>query len=362
MSGEVSHFTNDSSEIAIDSATRVHVEPKARFNYATHAWSFLSEVSLLQTNYKQSGNLTGTQYSDSVSRTLPKVRLYSQLNFERDTSTFFEDGIQTLEPQIQYLYTPNKDQSEIGLFDTTRLQDDFFGLFRDTRFSGVDRIAAANQFTLGATTRLFDNKHEEVFNFSAGQIFYLNDSAKPTEQDLDSETNYNALFAAQTMLHWHRRWYLSAGMQYDTDGKQMIQSNVTLDYKGDNNELVQLNHRYANDVSGNTIEQTGVFTSIPISDQWQFIASYHRDLENNRSIEFLSGLQYESCCWAIQITGHRQIETDLNQSIGQQQATFDSGISLNFVLKGLGSKSRYDAQKLLQQGIFGYRRPYFLNN
>ncbi len=362
LSGEVSHFTNDSSEIAIDSATRVHVEPKARFNYATHAWSFLSEVSLLQTNYKQSGNLTGTQYSDSVSRTLPKVRLYSQLNFERDTSTFFEDGIQTLEPQIQYLYTPNKDQSEIGLFDTTRLQDDFFGLFRDTRFSGVDRIAAANQFTLGATTRLFDNKHEDVFNFSAGQIFYLNDSAKPTEQDLDSETNYNALFAAQTMLHWHRRWYLSAGMQYDTDGKQMIQSNVTLDYKGDNNELVQLNHRYANDVSGNTIEQTGVFTSIPISDQWQFIASYHRDLENNRSIEFLSGLQYESCCWAIQITGHRQIETDLNQSIGQQQATFDSGISLNFVLKGLGSKSRYDAQKLLQQGIFGYRRPYFLNN
>jgi len=35
---------------------------------------------------------------------------------------------------------------------------------------------------------------------------------------------------------------------------------------------------------------------------------------------------------------------------------------LNFVLKGLGSKSRYDAQKLLQQGIFGYRRPYFLSN
>ncbi|ATC85327.1 MULTISPECIES: LPS assembly protein LptD [Pseudoalteromonas] len=362
VSGEISHFTNDSSEVAIDSATRVHVEPKARYNYATHAWSFLSEVSLLQTNYKQSGNLTGTQYSDTVSRTIPKVRLYSQLNFERDASYFFEDAIQTLEPQIQYLYTPNKDQSDIGLFDTTKLQDDYYGLFRDVRFSGVDRIAAANQFTLGATTRLFDKKQEEVFNFSAGQIFYLSDDAKPTEQGLNSDTNYNALFAAQTMLHWHRRWYLAGGIQYDTDGKQMVQSNVTLDYKGDNNQLVQLNHRYANDVSGNTIEQAGVFTSIPISDEWQFIASYHRDLENNRSIEVLSGLQYESCCWAIQITGHRQIETDLNQSIGQEQATFDSGISLNFVLKGLGSKSRYDAQKLLQQGIFGYRRPYFLSN
>ena len=360
VSGELSHFTNSSA--IIDQATRVHIEPKARFDYDQYAWSFLSEVSLLQTNYDQQGDLSGTQYKQSVSRTLPKVRLYSQLNFERDTSYLVQDGIQTLEPQIQYLYTPNKDQSDIGLYDTTKLQDDYYGLFRDTRFSGVDRIAAANQFTLGATTRLFDKKQEEIFNFSAGQIFYLSDDAKPTEQSLNSDTNYNALFAAQTMVHWHRRWYFSAGIQYNTDSKQMIQSNATLDYKGDNNQLVQLNHRYANDVSGNTIEQTGVFTSIPISDEWQFIASYHRDLENNRSVEILSGLQYESCCWAFQITGHRQIETDLNQSIGTEQATFDSGISFNFVLKGLGSKSRYDAQKLLQQGIFGYRRPYFLNN
>jgi LPS-assembly protein len=360
IAGEISHFTNDSA--VIDQATRVHIEPKARFDYKEHAWSFLSEISLLQTNYKQHGDLEGTQYRESISRTIPKVRLYSQLNFERDTSYFIEDGIQTLEPQIQYLYTTNKDQSDIGLFDTTKLQDDYYGLFRDVRFSGVDRIAAANQFTLGATTRLFDKKQEEVFNFSAGQIFYLSDSAKPTEQGLASGTNYNALFAAQTMLHWHQRWYFSGGIQYDTDSKQMIQSNATLDYKGDNNQLVQLNHRYANDVSGNTIEQAGVFTSIPISDEWKFIASYHRDLDNNRSVEVLSGLQYESCCWAFQITGHRQIETDLNQSIGQEQATFDSSIRLNFVLKGLGSKNSYDAQKLLQQGIFGYRRPYFLNN
>ncbi len=201
-----------------------------------------------------------------------------------------------------------------------------------------------------------------MFNFSAGQIFYLSDDAKPTSQGIQSDTNYNALFAAQTMLHWHRRWYLSGGIQYDTDGKEIIQSNITLDYKGDDKQLVQLNHRYANDVSGNTIEQVGLFTSIPLTHDWQFVGSYHRDLESGRSIEVFSGLQYESCCWAFQITGRRQIETDLNQAIGQEQATFDTSIGFNIVLKGLGSKSRYDAQKLLQQGIFGYRRPYFLNN
>ncbi|MGB1292721.1 MAG: LPS assembly protein LptD, partial [Pseudoalteromonas sp.] len=350
LDGEISHFTN--SDAVIDKATRLHLEPKASYGYQEYAWSFLSEFSLLHTNYKQEGDLAGSDYADSVSRTLPKVRLYSQLNFERDTS-LVKNGIQTLEPQMQYLYTPDKDQSDIGLYDTTKLQDDFFGLFRDKRFSSVDRIASANQFTLGATTRLFSESNEELFNFSAGQIFYLNDSAKPSAQGINPNTNYNALFAAQTMVHWHRRWYLSGGVQYDADGKQIIQSNVTLDYKGDNNQLVQLNHRYANDVSGNTIEQVGLFTSFPISEQWQFVNSYHRDLDTGRSIEIFSGLQYESCCWAFQLTARRQIETDLNQSIGQEQATFDSSIGFNIVLKGLGSKSRYDAQKLLQQGIFG---------
>lgn len=354
IDGEIAHFKN--SEAVVDAATRIHIEPKVSYQVQQYAWQFLSEVSLLQTNYQQDGDLSGTEYDERVNRTLPKVRLYGQLNFERDTQ-FIDGGVQTLEPRLQYLYVSNKDQSNIALYDTTKLQEDFFGLFREQRFSGVDRIATANQFTLGATTRIFDNQSDEIFNLSAGQIFYVSDSAKPSSSD-EQASNYNALFASEAMLHWHRRWYLSAGIQYDTDGKEIIQSHVTLDYKGDNNQLVQLNHRFANEVSDNRIEQVGVFASVPIDNQWQFIASYQRDLETNRSVEVLTGVQYQSCCWAIQVSGYRQIETDLNQSISNpagNSAAFDSGIQLKFI-KGL------DANKLLNQSIFGYRRPYFLNN
>ncbi|CCQ09451.1 Outer membrane protein Imp, required for envelope biogenesis / Organic solvent tolerance protein precursor [Pseudoalteromonas luteoviolacea B = ATCC 29581] len=363
LSGEVSHFQN--SEKVIDSASRIHLEPKVAYRIEDHAWSFLTETSVLHTYYQQDGDLTGTPFDESVSRTLPKFRLYGKLNFERDTNLFVEDGIQTLEPQLQYLYTPRRDQSNIGLYDTARLQDDFFGLFRDRRFTSVDRVAEANQFTLGATTRVFNTRNDEVFNFSFGQIFYLNDKVKPSEQNLFSEiddTNYNALLAAETMWHWHRRWYLGAGVQYDTDGQNVVQSHVTLDYKGDNNQLVQLNHRYVRDVSGYTIDQVGMFASLPINESWQLIGSYHRDFEAKRSIESFVGVQYESCCFAIQITGRRQIETDLNSSIGQDDAIFNSSIGFNFVLKGLGSTARSDVQNLLKRGIFAYRRPYFLNN
>lgn len=360
LSGELSHFRNDT--LTITEASRFHIEPSMSLSFEDYAWSFIAETSLLHTHYQQKGNLSNSVYEENVTRTLPKLRMHGQLNFERSSELFSSNGIQTLEPQIQYLYTPKKEQDNIGLYDTTKMQDDFSGLFREQRFSGVDRIAQANQFTLGATTRVFDNKSIERFNFSIGQIIYLNDDVKPNEQLDEAETNYNALFAAETMIHWHRRWYFSAGMQYDADSKELIQSHTTLDYKGDNNKLVQLNHRYANNVSGYEIDQVGIFSSLPINQNWQIVASYHRDLNSSRSVEVFAGIQYESCCWAIQITGGRHIETDLNQTIDHHDAQFDTSIGFNFVLKGLGGKSNNGISQLLQQGIFGYRRPYFLNN
>ncbi|CAH9064304.1 LPS-assembly protein LptD [Pseudoalteromonas holothuriae] len=360
LQGEFSYFSN--SELLIEEASRFHIEPKASFSINNTAWSLLSEVSLLHTRYEQKGDLQNTVYNFDVSRTMPKVRIHGQLNFERDTQLFLLNGTQTLEPQVQYLYTPERNQENIGLFDTTKMQDDFYGLFREQRFSGVDRIAQANQITLGATTRIFDDRNQERFNFSAGQIIYLEDGVKPSAQSFDNQTNYNALFAAQTMIHWHRRWYFSAGIQYDADAKELIESHTTLDYKGDNNKLVQLNHRYASDVSGYEIDQVGLFSSLPINDNWQMIASYHRDLTTGRSVEVFAGVRYESCCWAIQLTGKRQIETDLNRTIHQDDAQFDSSIGISFVLKGLGGKSNYDIEQVLQQGLFSYRRPYFLNN
>ena len=38
------------------------------------------------------------------------------------------------------------------------VQQDYYSLFRDRRYSGLDRISSANQITLGGTTRLYDKK------------------------------------------------------------------------------------------------------------------------------------------------------------------------------------------------------------
>ncbi len=119
------------------------------FHYPHPAWFLNSEFKLMHTYYQQDNIKVGSALSKTVNRTLPKVRFHGGINFDRHLSLFDNHYTQTIEPQIQYLYIPEKDQSNIGLYDTTKLQDDFNGLFRDKSFSGLDRVASANQYTWG---------------------------------------------------------------------------------------------------------------------------------------------------------------------------------------------------------------------
>ena len=43
-------------------------------------------------------------------------------------------------------------------YDSALVQQDYYSLFRDRRYSGLDRISSANQVTVGGTTRFYDKK------------------------------------------------------------------------------------------------------------------------------------------------------------------------------------------------------------
>jgi LPS-assembly protein len=54
-----------------------------------------------------------------------------KLIFERDMALLADGYTQTLEPRMQYLYVPYRDQSNIQNYDSSLLQSDYSGLFRD---------------------------------------------------------------------------------------------------------------------------------------------------------------------------------------------------------------------------------------
>lgn len=81
---------------------------------------------------------------DSVNRVMPQFKVDGKLIFERDMAMLAPGYTQTLEPRVQYLYVPYRDQSGIYNYDSSLLQSDYNGLFRDRTYGGLDRIASAN--------------------------------------------------------------------------------------------------------------------------------------------------------------------------------------------------------------------------
>lgn len=363
FNSELTSFKAQSSDQA--NANRYHVEAGVNFPLSTPAWFLNSEFKLMHTYYQQDNIKVGSALSKTVNRTLPKVRFHGGINFDRHLSLFDNHYTQTIEPQIQYLYIPEKDQSNIGLYDTTKLQDDFNGLFRDKSFSGLDRVASANQYTWGITSRILDQSNLEIFRLSLGRIQYL--STKNTVDELfdDNNDNLQSSVAASLFYRLNHQWQISSDIQYNTDESFTNKSQAAVNYQIDKYNSVQLNHRYARNVSDSSLEQMSLLANFALNKDWAFVGRLTQDLKGQRSIESYAGIQFESCCWAVRIVYHRHINSNLsgNDSNNENRDDFNSGFELQFIIKGLnGNQKTIGTQDMFNSSIFGYKRPYYLQN
>ncbi len=341
------------------SATRVHVEPGIALPLGSTWGTWTTETRLLGTYYQQdldNIDLTSSAYDDfnlqeTTSRVIPEFRTHAGIVLERDT-VIFSDYRQTLEPQVQYLYVPEKDQSEIYLYDTTLLQSDYYGLFRSRKYSGVDRIAAANQFSYGASTRFFDDEYKERLNISFGQIFYLDKKHKSQSEFDKSEenTNYSA-WAVEMDFNFNDYLFYHGGVQYDVDSSDLQLGNSTLEYKF-NRGYIQANYRYVTkeyieetvnfDTSSITkegISQSGILASYRLTNKWHARGQYFYDHTLDEALEWLAALNYTSDCWYIGFTYSKQLKEWEGDYINTSSAVpvYENNFSLNFGIIGFGT-------------------------
>ena len=352
VDSELAYF--DNAQENNPTALRWHVAPTLSLPYQRYWGEMTAELTVMNTYYHQR-EIEDTLLEEEVNRTLTRGRLFSSLYLERNDNLLGNNMTVTLEPKIQYLYTSYEDQSNIGLYDTTALLNDVNGLFRGQEFTGLDRINDNNQITLGVTSRVIDDANREQFVVSLGQIFYLADTRITATTD---DRNRSAL-AAELDWRFDDNWFVHSTVQIATDNDKVERSSMVLEYRRDNESLVQMSHRFVRDLSGETIDQLGISASWPIAKNWHWVGRSFRDLERDRSIENYFGVQYESCCWAVRLVAQRSLSNRYD-ALGQQNTNeFDSSIGLQFIFKGIGSaRSNRD---MLEDGMFGYRQPYVLN-
>ncbi|MEZ8246384.1 LPS assembly protein LptD [Vibrio splendidus] len=376
----VSLFDTDAS--GKPSATRVHVEPGITIPVGNTWGTWTTEARLLGTYYQQDldgvDTGAGSDYEDleeSVSRVIPEFRSHAGVVLERDT-TIVGNYTQTLEPQVQYLYVPEEDQSDIGLYDTTLLQTDYYGLFRSRKYSGVDRIAAANQVSYGASSRFFDDEYKERLNISFGQIFYFDKDTKQTlsSEGSDAKTNYSS-WAIEMDFNYDDYLFYHGGVQYDIDTSAMQLANSTIEYRFGGG-YIQTNYRYVTeeyinetvdfDVSSITrdgISQAGLLGAYQISPKWNTSAQYFYDLTTQENLEWLARLNYKSDCWYIGFTYSNRLTNNISDP--NTTPEYENNFSVNFGIVGFGTNIGSDSGAVgdsSSDNSLSYGRPFFLNN
>ncbi|ASI97469.1 LPS assembly protein LptD [Vibrio rotiferianus] len=388
VKSQISQF--DTSDTAKPDATRVHVEPGLTIPLSTSWATWTTEARVLSTYYSQNiDSLTDAklrnQLDDSVSRVIPEFRSHARVYLERDTS-WLTGYTQSLEPQVQYLYVPDEDQTNIYNYDTTLLQTDYYGLFRSRKYSGIDKIASANQLSYGASTRFFDDEYKERLNISFGQIYYFDKKTKisnnPTEPD--KTTNYSS-WAIEADFNYNDYLFYHGGVQYDIDMNAMQLANSTLEYQFKNG-FIQANYRYVTldyiiesiqdtddertdwpKVTRKGISQAGLVASYDINRNWSTSGQYYYDLNESNALEWLASLRYQSDCWYIGFTYSNQLLGWDNAIIGADGASaeYENNVSVNFGIQGFATNQRADtAAKELDgsDNAIKYGRPFYLNN
>jgi LPS-assembly protein len=296
---------------------------------------------------------------------MPQFKADGKLVFERDMD-WAAGYTQTLEPRAQYLYVPYRDQSHINNYDSSLLQSDYSGLFRDRTYGGLDRIASANQVTTGLTTRIYDDAAVERFNVSVGQIYYFTESRTGDDNinwEKDNKTG-SLVWAGDTYWRISDRWGLRGGVQYDTRLNNIANSSSALEYRRDQDRLLQLSYRYASpeyiqatlpnfakaEQYKNGISQVGTAASWPIADRWSLVGAYYLDTNTSKPADQMVGVQYNSCCYAIRLGWERKLNGWEND-----QSKYEKVIGFNIELRGLSSNYGLGTQEMLRSNILPYR-------
>ncbi|OOF51510.1 LPS assembly protein LptD [Rodentibacter genomosp. 1] len=372
-------FDNDSS--LMPTAWRFHLEPSLATAMSNKYGSLNIETKLYATHYQQKKGkgVSAEEVESRVNRVIPQIKVDLQTVLARDT-TFLKDYMQTFEPRVQYLYRPYRDQSHIGSsrtndylgygYDSSLVQQDYYSLFRDRRYSGLDRISSANQVTLGGTTRFYDRHSMERFNFSAGQTYYLTNS-RIDSNPANSTQRSSSSWTLESNWKLNDSWNWHGSYQYDTQLNKTSLANTSVEYNPIKNNLIQLNYRYASQAyidqnlgrSANAynqdIKQLGLVAAWEMTDNWAVVGKYYQDLALKKPVEQYLGVQYNSCCWAVGVGARRYVTNRQNQ--GQDDVVYDHSIGVTFELRGLGTNDHQSGiQEMLKKGKLPYIKAYSL--
>ncbi len=316
---------------------RFDIRPKISLPISNAAAYFKPAVKYEYTRYSLSDQ--AATLDDDPDRSVPFYSIDSGIFLEKEYSFAGKQFLNTIEPRLYYLYVPFRDQSDIPVFDSGSPDFNYNQLFRDNRFTSVDRVGDTNQITAAITTRLLNDNGVESLKMKVGQIFYFSDR----EVSLNSNTiedESSSDIVSEATVNITDKFSSTADMRWDTQENQVDKGNFRLRYHPGYRRIVNLSYRYRNQ----SLQQTDMSLLWPISLNWHVIGRWVRSFLDSKNIETLAGFEYQNCCWKFNFLTRRYIRSD---------ESYDTTYFLQLEFKGL-TRIGQEVDDMLKNGILGY--------
>ena len=318
------------------------------------AW-FTPKVSVNAASYSFDRALPNDGRS-SLSRVIPTFSADTGLVFERLGRLFGREIRQTLEPRLQYVRTPYREQVA-PRFDAAIKDFNIASLYAENAFTGVDRVSDANQLTAGVTTRILDaGGGYELGRFAVAQRVLFSDQRITDDNVPVTQRLSDLLLLGSTSLT--SRWNVDASLQYSHQTRQVSRSVVGAVYSPGPFRTLSLRYRYTRD-SSEQVElgwQWPVYGTAPGalikggggrcgSGTLYAVGRTFYNMQDRRLTDALGGFEYDAGCWILRTVGERI-------STGTAQATTRLMLQLELVgLSRLGSNPLH----MLKSNVPGYR-------
>lgn len=414
---ENDYYFRSKGKFGVPDALRLHLEPSLNAEWRW-PWAYIRPEAKLKFNqyridpYWDETNTSLTpEMRNGVeldpSALVPVFSLDTGLYLERDTQLLGKKMLQTLEPRAFFAYVPFVEQYEIPNFFDGGFVDASYGqLFRAERTTGRDRVGDVKKLTLGLTQRLISqNTGRELGSIGVAKAIYLDDRRiedtrysylhpddstrpdnKPREEQAYKNVRKTSNLALQASLTLTKDLKLNSTLMWDDYFHKTESSNTYFTYTGIANSQFNLGHSYtsnyqdtkpsegegfkgprpdANLVKDNwsylkqAEEQVYASMIYALNEHWRIFAKQGHDLKHSEKLDSITGIEYNSCCWQIQLVYRDWVDNlDESPEFQEEEERFkprkrDYGFFLNVVFKGLGGVGQ-PIPELLGTEVQGY--------
>lgn len=336
-----SNYIQDSGP-SLTYGQRFHVRPALSYPIMRMGWYIIPRAQINYVDY-QNLHVSPSDLANGVSPyhphlTIPMYDLKAGLIFDRNVKFMRRNLLQTLEPQLYYLYVPVKNQNDLPNLDSGLLTFDYNQVFRDNRYTGGDFIGDANQLGMGIASKFFDNETgEEKGMLGVGKIRYFRNQILLLDQELDNTNKEWSPYAFVAKLRLSTDYTIEGNLV--TTFRSTDTATFQIQYHPSPVKVINFAYQYVSDSQpddltgqlNSNLNQISVSSAWQVSAPWRVLGKVNYDLRFHRYLETIAGFEYHTCCTAMRLVWSRIWMPEITSNHGH-----DNILRLQIIFKGVG--------------------------